>query len=291
MPSLDEAKLVVIATPIVKAVGGKGQLLHEILPRLPSNIQTYYEPFCGGAAVFFALASGGLFKRAVIGDTNSALVNMYIQVRDNCSAVLDHLRMHDQKYSEEYYYEQRRRSLDAGPSGAARTIFLNKTGYNGLFRVNADGGYNVPFGKHSKKPRIVNTDGLRAASRVLQGVKIVCTDYAKLVVRAGVGDFVYFDPPYIPASTTANFTGYTSDGFDIEDQVELSECITSVVKRGANVLLSNSDTLESRRIFGRGVWQVDKVFARRNINSDGAKRGAVGEILVSAPKRARKVVK
>ena len=280
----------VIATPIVKAVGGKGQLLHEILPRLPGNIQTYYEPFCGGAAVFFALASGGLFKRAVIGDTNAALVNMYIQVRDNCSAVLDHLRMHDQKYSEAYYYQQRPRSLESGPSGAARTIFLNKTGFNGLFRVNADGGYNVPFGKHKKKPRIVNVEGLRAASRVLQGVKIVCTDYSKLVARAGVGDLVYFDPPYVPASATASFTGYTSDGFDIEDQEELAACVVSTVKRGANCLLSNSDTPEARRIFTRGGWLVESITARRNINSDGAKRGAVGEILVSAPKRARKVV-
>jgi DNA adenine methylase len=281
----------VVAAPIVKAVGGKSQLLPEILPRLPAKIDTYYEPFCGGAAVFFALAAEGRFRRAVLGDSNSALINMYIQVRDNCSAVIQHLHAHDAKYSEEYYYQQRSRALDVGPAGAARTIFLNKTGFNGLFRVNADGGFNVPFGHHKKKPRIVHMAGLRAASRALENVKLVCTDYATLVARASVGDVCFMDPPYIPASATSNFTGYTSDGFDIEDQERLADCVASVVKRGANVLLSNSDTPESRRIFGRGQWQVEKVSARRSINSDGAKRGAVGEILVSAPKRARKVVK
>ncbi len=281
----------VVAVPFIKAVGGKTQLLSEILPRLPAKIGTYYEPFCGGAAVFFALAAEGRFKRAVLGDTNAALINMYAQVRDNCSAVLDHLRMHDAKYSEAYYYQQRARNLDSGPSGAARTIFLNKTGFNGLFRVNADGGYNVPFGKHAKKPRICHVDGLRAASRALQGVKLICASYEAVVARSGVGDACFMDPPYIPASATANFTGYTSDGFDIEDQESLADCVASVVKRGANVLLSNSDTPESRRIFGRGQWLVEKVSARRNINSDGAKRGAVGEILVSAPKPVRKVVK
>jgi DNA adenine methylase len=279
------------AAPIVKAVGGKSQLLPEILPRLPLKIETYYEPFCGGAAVFFALAAEGRFRRAVLGDTNPALINMYIQVRDSCSAVLDHLRMHEQKYSEEYYYRQRARSLETGPAGAARTIFLNKTCFNGLFRVNADGGFNVPFGHHKKKPRIVHVEGLRAASQVLQGVKILCAGYGTLLARAAVGDAAYLDPPYVPASATANFTSYTSDGFDIEDQERLADVVASVVKRGANVLLSNSDTPESRRIFGRGAWLLESVSARRNINSDGAKRGAVGEILVSAPKRRKNVVK
>lgn len=285
------SQAITIAAPCIKAVGGKTQLLPEILPRLPAKIDVYYEPFCGGAAVFFALAAEGRFKRAVLGDANPALINMYVQIRDNLRAVLQHLHAHDANYSEDYYYLQRPRALDVGPAGAARTIFLNKTGYNGMFRVNADGGYNVPFGHHENKPTICNVEGLRAASKALQGVKLVCDDFETVLAGAGLGDAAYIDSPYIPASKTANFTSYTSDGFTIEDQERLAGCVVSVVKRGANVLLSNSDTPESRRIFTRGGWQVDKVSARRNINSDGAKRGAVGEILVSAPKRARKVVK
>jgi DNA adenine methylase len=278
------------ASPIVKFVGGKTQLLPEILVRMPIKIEKYYEPFIGGAAVFFALAAEGRFKRAVIGDTNAALVNMYIQVRDNCAAVIDHLRAHDQKYSEDYYYQQRPRSLDSGPSGAARTIFLNKTGFNGLFRVNASGEFNVPFGHHSKKPNIVNAAGLRAASRALHGVKIVRTDFEKLVARAGVGDVAYLDPPYLPISASSNFTAYQSDGFGVPEHERLAEVMVSLVKRGANVVLSNSDCEESRRIFTRGQWSVDKVSARRNINSNGEGRGAIGELLVTAPKRRKNVV-
>lgn len=281
----------VVASPCVKAVGGKTQLLPEILPRLPAKIATYFEPFVGGGAVFFALAAEGRFKRAVLGDANPALVNMYVQIRDNLRAVIQHLHAHDANYSEEYYYLQRQRALDVGPAGAARTIFLNKTCFNGLFRVNADGGFNVPFGHHARKPTICNNAALNAASRALQGVHLMCADFEETVAMAGVGDAVFFDSPYVPASASANFTAYTSEGFGIEDQERLADCVASVVKRGANVLLSNSDTPESRRIFTRGGWLVESVSARRNINSDGTKRGAVGEILVSAPKRARRVVK
>jgi len=276
---------------VIRFVGGKSELLPEILPRLPLKISTYYEPFIGGGAVFFALANEGRFKRAVIGDSNLGLVNLYIQIRDKCSAVLDHLRMHDQKHSGAHYYEQRGRNWDAGPSGAARFIYLMKTNYNGLWRVNADGRMNTPFGHHKKKPNIVNADGLRAAARALQGVKIVHGDFEKTVVRAAVGDVVYADPVYLPIPGSASFTAYGADGFDVEDHERLADCIAACVKRGANVLLSNSDTPESRRIFTRGGWHVEKVSARRNINSDGGARGPVGELLVSAPKRKRNVVK
>ncbi len=279
------------ATPIIKSVGGKGKLLHEILPRLPAKIDTYYEPFAGGAAVFFALATGRRFKRAVLGDANPAFINMYTQVRDNLRGVISHLHSHDAKYSEDYFYLQRQRPLDVGPAGAARTIFLIKTCFNGLWRVNADGGLNSPFGHHEAKPTIVNVDALRAASNALQGVTLVCADFAKMLAKAGVGDVAYLDPPYLPVSTTANFVGYTVDGFEIEDQERLADSMAAAVKRGANVLLSNSDTAEARRIFGRGGWDVERITARRNINSDGAKRGAVGEILVTAPKRRKVVVK
>lgn len=279
----------VAAEPVCRFVGGKTQLLPEILPRLPAKIETYYEPFVGGGAVFFALANEGRFKRAVLGDTNADLVNMYIQVRDRCSAVIEHLRNHDAKHSEKHFYQVRAGNLTDGPSGAARFIYFMKTNFNGLYRVNQEGRINTPFGHHPKKPKIVDVAKLRAASRTLQDVNVVCADFEKTVWKAAVGDAVFFDSPYIPASATANFTAYGSDGFDIEDQERLADCMVSVVKRGANVLLSNSDTADSRRIFGRGQWQVEEVSARRNINSDGSKRGAVGEILVSAPRRQKVV--
>lgn len=279
------------AGPITKFVGGKAQLLPVILPRLPIRIGTFYEPFVGGGAVFFALANEGRFKRAVLGDSNASLVNMYVQVRDKCSAVLDHLRVHDAKHSEAYFYQQRSRPMGSGPSGAARFIYFMKVNFNGLYRVNQSGDVNTPFGHHQKKPNIINADGVRAASRALQGVEVICADFAEVLKGTGVGDAAFLDPPYLPASKTANFTAYGSDGFTVADHERLADCVAETVKRGANVLLSNSDTPESRSIFTRNGWLVESVSARRSINSDGKKRGAVGEILVSAPKRAGKVVK
>jgi DNA adenine methylase len=278
-----------LAAPVIKFVGGKRQLLPEILPRLPLQIRTYYEPFVGGGAVFFALANEGRFKRAVIGDSNELLVNMYTQLRDKCSAVIDHLRTHAQKHCEEYYYEQRSRP-QSGPSGAARFIYLNRTGFNGLYRVNKSGENNVPFGRY-ENPKICDMPGLRAASAALQGVTIRHGDFAPLVSRAAVGDAAYMDPPYLPVPGSASFTAYGSDGFSVADHERLADCVAGCVKRGANALLSNSDTPEARRIFTRGGWHVEKISAHRNINSDGEGRGVVGELLVSAPKRKKNVVK
>ena len=276
------------AAPIIKFVGGKRQLLPEILPRIPLEIGTYYEPFVGGGAVFFALANEGRFKRAVLGDTNANLVNMYIQVRDKCEAVLAHLRTHDSKHCEAHYYEQREKT-QVGPAGAARLIYLLRACFNGLYRVNKDGVFNTPYG-NPLNPRIVDVDGVRAASRALQGVKIVCSDFADTVSRAHSGDVVYFDPVYLPLPGTASFTAYDSAGFSVGDHERLAACMTSLVKRGVNVLLSNSDCPESRRIFTRGGWQVETVMAKRNVNSKGDGRGAIGELLVTAPKRKRRAV-
>jgi DNA adenine methylase len=280
------------AAPLTKFVGGKRQLLPEILPRIPAKIKTYYEPFCGGAAVFFALANEGRFKQgsAVLADTNAALINMLTEVRDRPASVITHLHSHDAKHSEEHYYLQRG-GRQEGPAGAARFIYLLKTCFNGLWRENQDGGMNAPFGHHEPKPKIVNASAIRAASRSLQGVTIIREDFETVMERAGVGDFGFFDPPYLPASKTANFVAYGSAGFGITDHERLADCMAATVKRGARALLSNSDTPEARHIFGRRGWQVEEVKARRSINSNGAKRGAVGEILVSAPKLSRKVVK
>lgn len=281
-PNVDNSPCPAVpAAPILKWAGGKRQLLGEILPRLPHKIVTYYEPFIGGGAVFFALANAGRFERAIIGDANPDLVNVYRQVRDRCSAVIDHLRLHAQKHTEEYFYQQRKLALNSpGASGAARFIYLNRTCFNGLYRVNKSGAFNVPFGDY-KSPRVLDVDGLEAASRVLQHVEIAHSDFADLASRAGQLDAIYFDPPYVPASGSANFTAYCRSGFNIADQERLAEAFSAASARGAHVLLSNSDVPETRRIFGPPVGLIEGVSARRNINSKGASRGAVGEILVS----------
>jgi DNA adenine methylase len=264
------------AAPFVKWAGGKRQLLPDILSRLPAKIGTYYEPFVGGGAVFFALANAGRFAHAVIGDMNLDLVNAYRQIRDRLPAVIDHLRLHQQQHSEKYFYEQRKLALRSpGASGAARFLYLNRTCFNGLYRVNKSGAFNVPFGDY-KSPRILNVEGLEAASSALLGVEIRHEDFA--AIRLVEGDAAYFDPPYLPASESANFRAYCREGFNVSDHERLAISFAEGVMQGAYVLLSNSDTAEARRIFA--PWKIDSVTARRNINSNGGKRGAVGEILV-----------
>jgi DNA adenine methylase len=263
-------------------VGGKRQLLPAILARLPARIDTYYEPFAGGAAVFFALARAGRFKRAVLGDTNERLLNAYIQLRNFTGDVIALLRKHEKRNSEEYFYRQRALMGTGSVEDAARFIYINRTCYNGLYRVNKAGEPNMPYG-HMAKPRICDADGLSAAARLLNGVEIVRSDFSNLVTDAGKGDAVYFDSPYFPVSKSANFTAFQSGGFATKDQERLALVMRQCSDRGAHVLLSNSDTLESRRIYGVPGNTVEVVHARRNVNSAGAKRGPVGEILVSVP--------
>lgn len=271
------------AAPVIKWAGGKRQLLPVILPRLPQRIRTYYEPFAGGAAVFFALAKAGRFQRAVLGDANADLTNIYICVRDEPAAVLAELRKHAKANSEKHFYAQRPLMIgDHTVRGAARFIYLNRTCFNGLFRVNKAGEFNVSWGKYAA-PRIADVDGIERASSALQGVEIVNDDFANVVGFAGKGDACYFDPPYVPASKVANFAAFHKDGFVAADQERLALVLRTCASRGARVLLSNSDTIESRRIYGIPGNTVEVVWARRNINSDAAKRGAVGEILVSVP--------
>lgn len=282
------------AAPIIKWAGGKRQLLPVILPRLPQRIGTYYEPFLGGGAVFFALANAGRFNHAVLGDANADLVNVYLEVRDNCAAVLSELRRHAKAHSENHFYAQRKLMFgNYGVTGAARFIYLNRTCFNGLFRVNKLGEFNVSFGRYAK-PRIVDVDGIESASRALQGAELVNTDFSVTVMAAGRGDAIYFDPPYIAVTKSASFQAFHKDGFGVEDQERLASVMRTHAAMGARVLLSNSDTIESRRIYGVPGNTVEVVGARRSINSNAAKRGALGEILVSVPalevkKKARDV--
>ena len=266
------------AAPFLKWAGGKGQLLAAIFARLPpGEIRgTYFEPFLGGGAVFFELARRGWIRRARLFDRNEELVAAYRAVKDDVEAVITALEEH--KNEEAYYYEVRAQDPTslAIAARAARTIFLNRVGYNGLYRVNASGKFNVPFGKY-RSPKICAPENLRAASRALACATIEVAGFDESCVDAGAGDVVYLDPPYLPLSRTANFTAY-SDRFGEQEHRRLAEVFASIVDRGAVALLSNSDTELSRELYA--AFKITAIEATRAINSKGDRRGVVSELLV-----------
>lgn len=269
----------IIARPVVKFVGGKTALLPEILPRLPKKINTYYEPFVGGGAVFFALAVEKRCKSAVLSDVNDHLMETYYAIQEDLDTLIPRLKAHAKKHSEEYFYKVR---ASRGSYISARFIYLNKTCFNGLYRVNRKGEFNVPFGKY-KNPTICDVENLNAASIALQGVELYTGDFEEAVFSATRGDAVYLDPPYVPASATANFTAYSAGGFGPESQERLRDVFARLDKRGVHVLLSNSDTPFVRKLY-KG-FKIEKVQAPRRVNSRGDKRGNVGELLISGKKR------
>lgn len=268
------------ARPFLKWAGGKTQLIPTLLETLPSRNATYFEPFIGGGAVFFALAAQGTrFQHAVINDWNRELVDAYRAIRDFPEEVIDQLKL--LPYSKEIFLELRAKlPQDFSPCRrAARMIYLNKTCFNGLYRVNKAGGFNVPFGKFKNPPTILDADNLRAVAKVLNHhVTLLDGDFATAVDNAQSGDAVYFDPPYVPVNTTANFTSYTSDGFTIDDQHRLVASFRLLVERGVAVVASNSDTDVIRELY-KG-FEIHEIQARRSINSKGDKRGSVGELII-----------
>jgi len=268
--------------PFLKWAGGKRQLLPKILERLPAQINTYFEPFLGGGAVFFALAAEGRFKRAVLSDSNAELINAWSCVKECVGNLITLLRVHERRHSEEYFYRVRAQRPRHPFKRAARFIYLNKTCFNGLYRVNASGRFNAPFGDY-KRPNVVREDALLEAAATLgsrvRPVELVCTDFANLRGYPRRGDAVYFDPPYVPLSKTSSFAAYTRIGFTLDDQARLAETFTGLARRGVDVVLSNSDTPLARRIYAEHA--IHRVSGRRAINSVGAKRGHVGEILVT----------
>ncbi len=272
--------------PFLKWAGGKGQLLEAILSRLPNPVKgTYVEPFLGGAAVFFELARLGRIERARLSDGNPELVDTYRAVRDDVEGVIRALAAH--KNDETYYYEVREidRSTLSLAERAARTIFLNRVGYNGLYRVNSKGGFNVPFGRY-ENPKICDEEGLRAASRALALATIEVQDFDAACKDVAIGDVVYLDPPYVPLSKTASFTSYARDKFGPDEHERLAVTFARLVDVGAFVLLSNSDTDVTRALYAG--FKITSVDATRNINSKGDRRGAVKEILVSGIRPAPK---
>ncbi|MDQ3743431.1 MAG: DNA adenine methylase [Acidobacteriota bacterium] len=274
-----------LARPFLKWAGGKGQLLREIRRYVPREFGTYSEPFVGAGAVLFDLQP----PRAVINDANEELINCYRVVKSNPEELIRLAAEHERNDSENYFYKIR--SLDREPGlraltpaqRAARVIYLNKTCFNGLYRVNGSGYFNVPYRKHVKPPQIVDPEVIRAVSRYLNeaSVEIRSGDFRSAVAEAAAGDFVYFDPPYVPASKSASFTAYAPGGFGEESQRALKKLCDELTERGCCVLVSNSDTELVRDLFrNRRRYAVREVKARRNINSVGTRRGKVGELLI-----------
>ena len=270
----------VLMSPVVKWVGGKRQLLDSIMPLVPRSYTTYCEPFFGGGAVLFSLQP----KSAVINDANEDLICLYRTIRDNVEPLIESLRQHEN--TSDHYYEVRALDRDketyasmSDIERSSRLIFLNKTCYNGLFRVNSSGEFNTPFGSY-KNPNIVNAATLRAVSNYFKNndIQILSGDFADALAMLPEKSFVYLDPPYDPVSSSAAFTGYTSGGFGKEEQIRLRECCDELNRRNIKFLLSNSDTQFIREQYA--AYTIETVQATRNINSKGDKRGAVNEVLV-----------
>lgn len=267
--------------PILKWVGGKRQLLDDILPLIPTTAKTYVEPFVGGAAVLLAKQP----RCAVVNDCNSELINVYKVVRDHPDELLTLLKDHSKKNSRDYYYEVRAqdRTPDFKTHGpvmhAARIIYLNKTCYNGLYRVNSSGQINSPYGRY-KAPNIINEAGIWALSNYLQGdIDLLCGDYSDVLRNLHKDSFVYLDPPYMPINTTSSFTGYTEGGFSYDEQVRLRDECLLLKKQGIHFVQSNSDCNSIRDLYEG--FDIRTVQAKRIINAKGDRRGAINEVLIS----------
>jgi DNA adenine methylase len=258
----------------LKWTGGKGKLVPSIRPHLPATFGRYFEPFCGGAALFWALRP----ERAVLSDANPHLITTYRVIRDDVEALIADLST--RRYDRAEFMATRER-LNAGRETdvwrAATFIYINKTGFNGLWRVNGKGGCNVPFGDYDN-PTICDADNLRACSAALHSVEIHCRGYEAVEAEAQPGDLVYLDPPYVPESKTANFTSYTAEKFGRDDQERLAAVFRRLVRRGVHCVLSNSDTETARRLYA-GFYTVN-LSRSGSINCKGEKRQRVGEILV-----------
>lgn len=281
------------ARPFLKWAGGKGQLLPELISRMPSQFGRYHEPFVGGGAFFFALwGQQRLRLGASLSDSNPELIDCYRAVRDHVEDLIEALLRHKPHFGDRaYFYEVRAwdrqtnfhdRSL---VERAARTIFLNRTCYNGLYRLNNKGFFNAPFGYY-KKPLIVDPDTLRETSQALREVELHEGDFGSVLERVRSGDLIYFDPPYVPVSPTASFTAYTRQGFAEPDQQRLATIFFTLAERDCYVMLSNSATTLARDLYADAP--VSKtVLASRKINCDGKKRGEVEELIVCSYPAAR----
>lgn len=265
--------------PIVKWAGGKRKLLPVLLAHVPQEVRTYVEPFAGGASLFFALMGGERkIDKCVLADQNEDLITLYRVVKDKVGALIRELTTY--RYEETFYYEVRdrdpRRLSDV--KRAARILYLNKTCYNGLWRVNSRGKFNVPFGRYTN-PRILDIPRLESAAKALARATLLVGDFEAALHGLSSKDFVYFDPPYVPVSKTSNFTDYAVGGFHAADQERLRRVLLSLRNKGVRALLSNADSKETRDLYKD--FPTQKVTMRRNINSKVLGRGNTPELLVT----------
>lgn len=273
MSSIFPVDIYLPVRPPIKWAGGKGRLIPQFVSLFPRAMGCLIEPFCGGGAVFFHLRP----PRAVLIDNNDELINFYLVLRDRPDSLLADLVRH--RNTAEYYYWIR--GLDPAAltdvERASRFLYLNKTAYNGLWRVNRRGRHNVPYGRY-KNPKIVDEENLRKAHAVLRRAEIKCADFSAVLDVAEPGMFVYLDPPYHPLSRTAGFTSYTADAFGENDQRRLAEVFRELDRRGCRVMLSNSDTDFIRRLYAG--YAVTTVSARRAINCRADGRGLITELVI-----------
>lgn len=268
-----------LAKPFLKWAGGKTQLTPYLEELLPRDIRTYYEPFIGGGSFFFHLANKGRFERAVLSDYNPELINCYKVIRDFHSELVEQLEILSIT-KDDFYRIRAENPQDLSPvRRAARTIYLNKTCFNGLYRLNKKGQFNVPYGQYKHTPKLYNQETLEGCAEVLNRYAVLHThDFAKATKTAVEGDVVYFDPPYVPLTPTSNFKNYTGDDFTLYDQQRLAICFKELASRGVAVIASNSDTPLVRELYE--PFEKHVVQARRSINSKGSKRGPVNELII-----------
>ena len=269
--------------PFVKWAGGKRQIITSLEGHLPKKFGTYFEPFLGGGALLFHLLNQSPNLKCNISDLNSDLILAYITIRDKVEQLVESLERHSGKYSAdkiEYYYSVRESAPKNQIEKVSRLLFLNKTCFNGLYRVNSKGQFNVPLGRYTN-PSIVNKENLISVSKILQSknIAIRCQDFEAILDEAKKDDYVYFDPPYQPVSKTANFTSYTKCEFTYDDLKRLANVCQKLDKKDCKVLLSNSNTKEVRKLFS-SKWKVVEVSANRAINSNSKKRTGHTELLI-----------
>jgi len=263
--------------PFVKWVGGKSKMTRHILERLPLKFNTYFEPLLGGGAVFFDLVKQGRFKKAVLGDTNPELMNAYRVIKSDVDELIRELKSGHYKYDRKKYLDIRAEEVNGKTpvERAARFIYLNRTCFNGLYRVNQAGKFNVPFGKYDN-PTICDRDNLIAISKSLKTAKLVEKNFDFVLREAKPGDVVYFDPPYLPSSKTSNFTSYTEEGFGLVDHTLLSIVIDQLADRGVSVIASNS--VAARELYkGR---EIVGLTGRSHIGGPTEYRHPISEIMI-----------
>lgn len=276
---LEEPKKNIIVPTFVKWAGGKTQLLSQFEKFFPPQFNRYYEPFLGSGAVFFYLRNLYPEKEFFLSDNNAELINCYEIVKNELEKLLDLLKKHRSKHNKEYYYTQRNMNTNnlSKIESAARFIYLNKTCFNGLFRVNSKGKFNVPIGSY-KNPSIFKEKDLIKAHKLLQDVTLKTMHFEDIINFALPDDFIYFDPPYYPLSPTSRFTSYTSTSFSEKDQQRLAEVYRQLDKKGCLLMLSNSYSNFILELYSD--YRIEKVSAKRMINCNGNGRGAIAEAVI-----------